>query len=95
MGNSITGSTTIEISGNTFSNGSMRVTHSDEDLHTGNTTIIENNIVKIKSNNPEEDIPKIINNLSDNNVSINSLDVKRASLEDVFLKLTGKSINDK
>ncbi len=55
---------------------------------------IDKNIIKIKSKNPEEDIPNIISELSTSNISIHKLDIKRASLEDVFLKLTGKKIID-
>ena len=59
------------------------------------TTIINNNI-DIKSKNPDKDIPNIINELTKFNLSINKLNVKKANLEDVFVKLTGKSIsNDK
>ena len=54
----------------------------------------DNNIISIKSKDTEKDIPIIIRNLSKNEISINRLDVKKASLEDVFIKLTGKKIND-
>ena len=57
------------------------------------THIINNNI-DIKSKNPDKDIPNIINELAKSNLSINKLNVKKANLEDVFVKLTGKSIND-
>ena len=52
----------------------------------------ENNIISIKSKNIDKDIPNIIRELSDLKVVINKLDVKKASLEDVFVKLTGKTI---
>ena len=54
----------------------------------------DNNTITIKSKNTEKDIPIIIRDLSKNEISINRLDVKKASLEDVFIKLTGKKIND-
>ena len=54
----------------------------------------DNNVINIQSKNTEKDIPIIIENLTKNGVSINKLDVKKASLEDVFIKLTGKKIND-
>ena len=57
------------------------------------TNIINNNI-DIKSKNPDKDIPNIINELTKLNLSINKLNVKKANLEDVFVKLTGKSISD-
>ena len=52
----------------------------------------ENNIISIKSKNIDKDIPNIIRELSDLKIVINKLDVKKASLEDVFVKLTGKTI---
>ena len=57
------------------------------------TNIINNNI-DIKSKNPDKDIPNIINELAKSNLSINKLNVKKANLEDVFVKLTGKSISE-
>ena len=55
---------------------------------------INENIIKITSKNPEKDIPNIINILSQSDIAVRNLDVKTASLEDVFLKLTGKNIID-
>tara|TARA_Y100000994_G_C15698819_1_gene444335 strand:- start:2454 stop:3377 length:924 start_codon:yes stop_codon:yes gene_type:complete len=55
---------------------------------------INENIIKITSKNPEKDIPNIINVLSQSDIAVKNLDVKTASLEDVFLKLTGKNIID-
>ena len=55
---------------------------------------INENIIKITSKNPEKDIPNIINILSESNIAVRNLNVKTASLEDVFLKLTGKNIID-
>ncbi len=52
------------------------------------------NILTIKSNNCDKDIPSIINKLSNANISINKLDIKKANLEDVFIKLTGKALTD-
>ena len=36
----------------------------------------------------------IINKLSNANISINKLDIRKANLEDVFIKLTGKALTD-
>ena len=55
---------------------------------------IDNNIIDIKSSNPDKDISNIINELTKADISINKLDVKKANLEDVFVKLTGKSLAD-
>ena len=55
---------------------------------------IDDNIIDIKSSNPDKDISNIINELTKADISINKLDVKKANLEDVFVKLTGKSLAD-
>ena len=52
------------------------------------------NTINIKSNDTEKDIPIIIEKLAKNGAAINKLNVKKASLEDVFIKLTGKRIDD-
>jgi ABC-2 type transport system ATP-binding protein len=54
----------------------------------------KDNMLNIKSNNTERDIPNIINELSKSNISIHKLDINKANLEDVFIKLTGKKITD-
>tara|TARA_X000001036_G_scaffold58192_1_gene47833 strand:+ start:715 stop:1641 length:927 start_codon:yes stop_codon:yes gene_type:complete len=53
-----------------------------------------NNILTIKSKNCDKDIPNIINELSLAHISINKLDIRKANLEDVFIKLTGKTLTD-
>ena len=53
-----------------------------------------NNILRIKSNNTDKDTPIIINELSKSNILINKLNIRKANLEDVFIKLTGKKISD-
>ena len=64
-------------------------------------TILENykpfykdNILTIKSKNSDSDVPNIINKLTEANISINKLDIRKANLEDVFIKLTGKALTD-
>ena len=54
----------------------------------------KDNMLRIKSKNTERDIPDIINELSKSNISIHKLDINKANLEDVFIKLTGKKITD-
>jgi ABC-2 type transport system ATP-binding protein len=54
----------------------------------------KDNMLNIKSKNTERDIPNIINELSKSNISIHKLDINKANLEDVFIKLTGKKITD-
>ncbi len=50
------------------------------------------NILHISTSQPETDMPKIINLLSQLEVSIEEVKICKSSLEDVFLKLTGRSI---
>ena len=42
----------------------------------------------------DKSLPKIIHTLSKNGINIHSVDLKKPSLEDVFLDLTGKGINE-
>ena len=56
--------------------------------------IHKNNMLRIKSKNTERDIPNIINELAKSNISIHKLNINKANLEDVFIKLTGKKITD-
>ena len=53
----------------------------------------ENNRLHFSVSNPDRTLPKIIDVLSNVNIPINSIDSDRATLEDVFLNLTGKGIN--
>ena len=46
------------------------------------------------SSNPETDLPKIINKLTKAGCHIQRVETTKSSLEDVFLKLTGKGINE-
>jgi ABC-2 type transport system ATP-binding protein len=49
-------------------------------------------ILHIPTSNPETDMPKIINLLTQLNLDIDEIKICKSSLEDVFLKLTGRSI---
>ena len=42
----------------------------------------------------DKSLPRIIHTLSKNGINIHSVDLKKSSLEDVFLDLTGKGINE-
>ena len=55
-------------------------------------TSYKNNILNIKSKNADKEIPNIINELSKFDISIHKLNIKKANLEDVFIKLTGKRL---
>ena len=55
---------------------------------------VEDSRVHFSVKNPELAIPKIIHELSSKNIAIHSIKTETSSLEDVFLNLTGKSINE-
>ena len=58
------------------------------------TYIIEKNRLHFSVKDPDKALPKIIKKLSEADIHINSIDSSRSSLEDVFLNLTGKGINE-
>ena len=53
--------------------------------------MISDKIIVISTSSPEADMP-IINFLFKLNLTIEAVEIKKSSLEDVFLKLTGRSI---
>ncbi len=55
-------------------------------------TSYKNNILSVRSKNADKEIPNIINELSKFDISIHKLNIKKANLEDVFIKLTGKRL---
>ena len=55
---------------------------------------IENSKMHFSVKNPEQAIPKIIQELTSKNITIHSIKTETSSLEDVFLELTGKSLNE-
>ena len=55
---------------------------------------IENSRMYFSVKNPELAIPKIIQELTSKNLTIHSIKTETSSLEDVFLELTGKSLNE-
>ena len=55
---------------------------------------IDDNRLHFSVKNPDRALPKIIKSLSDAQIHINSIESNRSSLEDVFLNLTGKGINE-
>jgi ABC-2 type transport system ATP-binding protein len=60
----------------------------------GFKSFVENDIVKIFSENPREDVPKIITILYSKDVYVKSLKVAEPTLEDVFIKLTGRRLSE-
>ena len=55
---------------------------------------IDDSRIHFSVKNPELVIPKIIQELTSKNIAIHSIKTETSSLEDVFLSLTGKSINE-
>jgi ABC-2 type transport system ATP-binding protein len=58
------------------------------------TFTLEENRIHFSVNNPDSAMPEIIRQLSKANVHIQSIETNISSLEDVFLNLTGKGINE-
>ena len=65
-----------------------------ENLLTDLTYTIEDSRLHFSVENAEKAIPNIIQKLSKINIPIHSITTETSSLEDVFLELTGKSINE-
>ena len=68
--------------------------HNIENLLTDLTYTIEDSRLHFSVDDAEKAIPNIIQKLSKINIPIYSITTETSSLEDVFLDLTGKSINE-
>jgi ABC-2 type transport system ATP-binding protein len=55
---------------------------------------LDNNRLHFSVKDPDQALPKIIKSLSEAQIHINSIESNKSSLEDVFLGLTGKGINE-
>ena len=51
--------------------------------------------IHVNMNHPEKEMAKVINQISEQGGGIENVQIYRSSLEDVFLKLTGKSLHEK
>ena len=51
-------------------------------------------IVQIFTDTPNLELPSIILKFSEKNIQIEDIHIPKTSLEDVFLDLTGRKIND-
>ena len=71
-----------------------KVIQNIENLLTDLTYTIEDSRLHFSVDDAEKAIPNIIQKLSKINIPIHSITTETASLEDVFLDLTGKSINE-
>ena len=56
--------------------------------------IVNEKKIEILTKEPNLDLPRIILKLSENNIRIEDVQLPKASLEDVFIDLTGRKIND-
>ena len=65
-----------------------------EVLLPGLTYTVEDSRMHFTVKDPEKAIPEIIQRLTKTNIPIHSIATETSSLEDVFLELTGKSINE-
>tara|TARA_Y100001970_G_scaffold280243_1_gene388897 strand:- start:484 stop:1410 length:927 start_codon:yes stop_codon:yes gene_type:complete len=65
-----------------------------KDLLNGYTFTKDQNRLHFSVKDPDQELPKIIKILSEKNIHIQSIESSRSSLEDVFLNLTGKGINE-
>ena len=51
--------------------------------------------IHVNMNHPEKEMAKVINQISEQGGEIKNVQIYRSSLEEVFLKLTGKSLHEK
>ena len=65
-----------------------------KDLLSEYTFTKDQNRLHFSVKNADQELPKIIKILSEKNIHIQSIESNRSSLEDVFLNLTGKGINE-
>ena len=65
-----------------------------KDLLNEYTFTKDQNRLHFSVKDPDQELPKIIKILSEKNIHIQSIESSRSSLEDVFLNLTGKGINE-
>ncbi|MED5475654.1 MAG: ABC transporter ATP-binding protein [Candidatus Neomarinimicrobiota bacterium] len=72
----------------------IKVKNLDKDLKIDKEHIISDNLLQIPSKNPEKEMIWWIEELKDNNIRIEDVRISKSNLEDVFLKLTGRSLND-
>ena len=55
---------------------------------------MDNNSLKIFTDKPNHELPSIILKFSEKDIKIEDIHIPQTSLEDVFLDLTGRKIND-
>ena len=55
---------------------------------------VDKNSIQIYTNAPNLELPSIILKFSEENIKVEDIHIPQTSLEDVFLDLTGRKIND-
>ncbi len=66
-----------------------------EDLGRFSDTIyLENNTIKVHTQDPDSIIPKLVDTLYSGGLSLKALRIAKPTLEDVFLKLTGRRLGE-
>ncbi len=58
------------------------------------TTYLENNTIRVHTQDPDSIIPKLVDALYSQNQSLKALRIVKPTLEDVFLKLTGRRLGE-
>jgi len=60
----------------------------------GERLIIDENKLIFSATNSKQDLPYLLQKMTQNNFSLTHIAIERASLETVFLKLTGRKLRD-
>jgi len=60
----------------------------------GTDVAINENTVTLLSSDSKKDLTKIVNTFTDSGYEITRIDIQKANLESVFLKMTGKQLRD-
>ena len=56
---------------------------------------INNNQIIVDTENPNKTLPNVVEQLNNSNIIINNIEIKKSTLEQVFLKLTSNYASNK
>jgi len=74
---------------------SLKVDHWPDALDPSEWSVqVQDGQILIATDYPEKDMAQVITQVTQQNVTVEEARICRSSLEDVFIKLTGKSIDD-
>ncbi len=62
------------------------------DMFNGYDARLEDNLIRIRVEHPSKELAKLLNQVNEENIDLYEVRVRESSLEDVFVKLTGKSM---